>query len=274
MRTSPPSQLQSGYLDWLELSFPENIDPKRLPGADDYDEDDEDAAPPDPAALREEYPFTVPAIRALAELGRIEFHPRMTFFIGENGTGKSTLLEAIADLRKLDKEGGSKNFRWDRENFAELRPYLSQSRCVYPAEEYFLRAESFYNVSQKIDELEVKHAYGGRSLLERSHGEGFMALLAHRLEGKGLYLFDEPEAALSVQSQFTALGFIKRLINRRSQFIIATHSPILLAYPDAWIYRFTGSGIERVSYEESDPYVLTRAFLENPRRMLDQIFGD
>ena len=267
--------MRSLYIDSITLRLPAGpaVEPE-LDEDEDFDEDDEEDFLRPSGSPLDRFPFNVPAIRALANQGRLEFHPQVTFFVGENGTGKSTLLEAIADIRKLDKEGGSKNFRDNWEPYAELRPYLTQGRSGYPAEEFFLRAESFYNLSHSIDHYQAAHAYGGRSLLERSHGEGFLALISNRLEGKGLYLFDEPEAALSVQSQFTAMAFMKRLCSLHSQFIIATHSPILLAYPDAWIYRFTDKGIERITYEESDPYVLTRAFLDNPRRMLKQIFGE
>lgn len=267
--------MRSAFLDSVSIRFPEPKPRAKV----EYDEDDEEEEEDEEEVLTPEevlrrFPFTVPSIRALADMDRLEFHPKVTFFVGENGSGKSTLLEAIADIRKLDRHGGNKNYRWDREYFSELRPHLVQSRVGTPAEEFFLRAESYYDFAHTVDNIEMAHAFGVSSLLNVSHGESFLALITRKLEGKGLYLFDEPEAALSVQSQLTALAFMKKLCDLRSQFIIATHSPILLAYPDAWIYRFSEDGIERITYEESDPYVLTKAFVDNPQRMLRQIFGE
>ena len=253
------------FLDWISLEIPEEVLEKgRRTG--------------DSPLL--EFPFTVPAIRALMAQERLEFHPQVTFFIGENGAGKSTLMEAIADLRRLDKEGITKHFRLAASPFTELRPYLKQSRTAYPEEEYFLRAESFFKVSEVIEEHRkgdfrelVNKEYGRTPFDQQSHGQGFLTLMRYKFRSKGLYLFDEPESALSAQAQFTAMAFMKRLINRGSQFIIATHSPLLLAFPEAWIYRFTETGIERTTYEESEPYLLTRGFLKNPQRTLERILG-
>lgn len=221
-----------------------------------------------------DFPFTVPAIRAFAAMERLNFHHQVTFLVGENGSGKSTLLEGLADALRFPEQGGTRNFNRDPgEPFTQLRRYLVLERTGdLPIENYYLRAESFFNLATQIDELMLQPGYGGTSLHQRSHGEGFLALLQYRLEGNGLYLMDEPEAALSVQSQFAALGFIRRLVQTGSQFIIATHSPILLAYPDAWIYRLSEDGLERVAYENTEPYFLTRSFLDNPARMLRQIF--
>lgn len=223
----------------------------------------------------ERYPFCLPAVRALETL---EPHPKVTFFIGENGSGKSTLLEAIAVAMGFNAEGGTKNFRFGtRASHSNLVDYLRVAKGIRrPRDGFFLRAESFFNVATEIERLDdepspgppIIESYGGRSLHEQSHGESFMALLMNRFGGKGLYLLDEPEAALSPQRQLAALARIHDLVVDDSQFIIATHSPILMAYPDAWIYQFDAGGVSRVAYEDTEHYQVLRAFLANPQRML------
>jgi len=210
----------------------------------------------------EAYPFCIPGIRALAS---ISFHPAVTFFSGDNGTGKSTLLEAIAIAAGLNAEGGSRNFTFrTRDTHSSLHEYIQLIRGVRrPADSYFLRAESFYNLASNIDDLEVVHSYGNRSLHAQSHGESFWALLSNRFQGNGLYLLDEPEAALSPSRQLAALAVIHQLARRRAQFIIATHSPILMAYPDAVIYLFSGDEIRQVAYENTEHYQVTRDFLNH-----------
>lgn len=209
----------------------------------------------------DQHPFSVPAIRKLDSL---EFHPDVTFFIGENGSGKSTLLEAIAGALGLNPGGGNKNslFATPENSFSPLYSKITASRgAVKPSDYYFLRAESFFNVASYIDEMDkdpfggprIIDSYGGVSLHEQSHGESFMALLLNKLRGNGLYLFDEPEAALSPKRQIAALAAIDQLVKQKSQFIIATHSPILLSYPNARILTFDTEKIEPVSYEECDP---------------------
>jgi len=191
----------------------------------------------------DEYPFNVPAIRALT---KIELHPAITFFIGENGTGKSTLLEAIARTAGFDAQGGWKRgTSQDVGATSALHHHLTIARGGYPGDGWFLRAESFYNVATALEELDREpfcshgfSAYGGKSLHEQSHGEAFLSLLNHRLSGDGLYLFDEPEAALSPQRQLAVIALLHRLVGHHSQLIIATHSPILMAYPHARIYEF------------------------------------
>jgi predicted ATPase len=151
----------------------------------------------------------------------------------------------------------------------------SQARAA-SKDGFFLRAESFFNVATEIENLDdepglgaaVIDSYGGRSLHEQSHGESFMALLMNRFGGKGLYLLDEPEAALSPQPQLAALARIHDLATDDSQFFIATHSPILMAYPVASIYQFDANGMSQVAYEETDHYQVMRSFLMNPERML------
>ncbi|KND62466.1 ABC transporter, ATP-binding protein [Candidatus Burkholderia verschuerenii] len=226
------------------------------------------------------YPFSLPAVRSLDVL---EPHPKVTFLIGENGSGKSTLLEAIAVSMGFNAEGGSKNFRFGtRESHSQLHQYLRIAKGYKkPRDGYFLRAESFFNVATEIENLDregagppVINAYGGISLHEQSHGESFLKLLMERFRGQGLYLLDEPEAALSPQRQLAALARIHQLVQKDSQFIIATHSPILMAYPDAWIFECTEQGIARVAYEDTEHFKVTRAFLANPERMLRTLFEE
>ena len=194
----------------------------------------------------EKYPFSLAAVRPLKTL---KLHPAVTFFVGENGSGKSTLLEAIAVACGFNPEGGSKNFRFDtRASHSELHRYLRLSRGVRrPRDGFFLRAESFFNVATEIERLDsepglgppIGPAYGQRPLHEQSHGESFLALLVKRFKGEGLYLLDEPEAALSPSRQLAVITRIHDLVQEHSQFIIATHSPILMAYPEAYIYSFS-----------------------------------
>ena len=227
-----------------------------------------------------EYPFSIPAIGKLNEL---EFEQPVTFFIGENGSGKSTLLEAIAVACGLNPEGGSRNFRFStRASHSGLRDYLRLSRSPRRIRDsYFLRAESYFNVATQIEALDeealggakIIASYGGRSLHEQSHGESFFALFMNRLGGEGLYLLDEPEAALSPQRQLSVLTLIHRLIYHQSQLVIATHSPILLAYPNARIYHFSESGISRINYTETEHYQITKDFLNRHERMLDLLLS-
>ena len=220
------------------------------------------------------YPFTIPAIAALDTL---ELHPQVTFFVGENGSGKSTLLEAIAVATGFNAEGGSTNFRFSTRSeesalAATLRVVRGTSR---PRTGFFLRAESFYNVASEIERLAVGGSYGDKSLHEQSHGESFMALVNNRFGAHGLYLLDEPEAALSPQRQLALLHSIDRLVRHdHSQLLIATHSPIILAYPNATIYWLSETGIETVAYEQTEHYSLTRDFLNNRERYLRRLLAD
>ncbi len=218
------------------------------------------------------YPFSIPAIQSLDEL---ELDAKVTFLIGENGSGKSTLIEAIAVLAGFNAEGGTKNFRFDtRRSESCLHQFMRPVRGTRrPRDGFFLRAESYFNVATEIERLGVVDSYGGVSLHEQSHGESFLALANHRFGGNGLYILDEPEAALSPQRQLTLLAIIHSLVEERaSQFIIATHSPILMAYPNALIYRLASSGIERVAYEDTEHYRITRDFLSSPERFFKGLF--
>ncbi|MFB0496967.1 putative ATPase [Mucilaginibacter sp. OAE612] len=225
------------------------------------------------------YPFHIPSIRSLKSL---KFHRDVTFIIGENGSGKSTLVEAIALHMGFSIEGGSKNAQFQtHNNSSQLFNYLTGIKSYKkPTDHFFLRAESFYNVATYMENVyendkgRFERQYGVRSLHECSHGESFMATLTNRLTGNGLYIFDEPEAALSPNRQMAALSLINTLVNENSQFIIATHSPILLAYPGATIYQLDDSGIKQIHYEETEHYMVTKHFLNNYEEMTRILFGE
>ena len=235
------------------------------------------APPPRPSGGKPPFPWSVPAVRALGEAGRLDLHPAVTFFVGENGSGKSTLLEAIADHEGLRHEGGSRNMadpRRDHETALGRTLSFERGRGHDGnSDAFFLRAESFYNVATLVDQLGVQRAYGGGSLHERSHGESFLALLEHRFRGNGLYLMDEPESALSPQRQLAFLALLDDYVRDGSQFVIATHSPILMAYPHATILQFDDAGVRPVPYEDTEHYRVTKAFLDCPARMLRELVG-
>ena len=225
------------------------------------------------------YPFSIPALR---ELDVLPLHPGVTFFVGENGAGKSTLLEAIAAGAGLNPEGGTRNFQFSTyDSHSVLCDYLTLVRGTSrPRDCFFFRAESFYNVATEVERLSdagmgtpVRAYYGG-NLHARSHGESFFALVENRLGGQGLYLFDEPESALSPTRQLAMLEQMHRLVRADSQLIIATHSPILMAYPDSVIYAFSAEGIRTVSYEETEQYRVTLDFLRFYPRMLHELMGE
>lgn len=225
------------------------------------------------------YLSDIPAIRALTML-ELSAAP-VTFFVGENGSGKSTLLEAIAIASGFNPEGGSRNFHFATANtHSGLHAHLRIARApVRPQDGYFLRAESFYNVASNIDALDegigdLYRSYGGKSLHRQSHGESFLSLVLNRLGGNGLYLFDEPEAALSPTRQLSLLSAMHALVNENSQLLIATHSPILMAYPNAAIFLLDEEGVRQVAYEDTEHYQVMKHFIANPKRMLDVLFEE
>lgn len=215
------------------------------------------------------YPYSIPALKNFES---IRFHPDVTFIVGENGSGKSTLIEAIALHLGFGFDGGSKGVQYDpRERASDLHMHLKSVKSFSkPNSYYFLRAETFYKVASYLAEIDPDKEYGDH-LHEFSHGEAFMTTL-DKLGNKGLYIFDEPEAALSPSRQLAALAKIHELSeSRNSQFIIATHSPILLSYPNATIYKLDEGGITQVQYEETEHYLVTREFLNNYKRVLGEL---
>lgn len=230
-----------------------------------------------PAA--DSYLNALPAVEHLKRCGRLEFHAPVTFFVGENGTGKSTLLEAIAVAAGFNAEGGTRNFNfYTNQTHSELYQHISLSKYDYPRDGFFLRAESFYNVATNIDEIDYDgsliHSYGGVSLHRQSHGESFLSVVLNRFGGNGLYILDEPEAALSPMKLLSLLAAMHELVKKNSQFIISTHSPILMSYPGAEIYELSESGIASVPYKETEHYRFSRHFLENPEKILRYLLED
>jgi predicted ATPase len=221
----------------------------------------------------EEYPFCLDAVRTLETL---ELNPKVTFFVGENGSGKSTLLEAIAVKWGFNAEGGSRNFNFHtRSSHSILHEHLILARGVNrPKTDYFLRAESFFNVATEIDNLDLVGSYGGHSLHEQSHGESFLSLVMNRFGPKGFYILDEPEAALSPARILTLIVRMNYLAEHGCQFIIATHSPILMAFPGATIYSLGENGAEKVALKDTDHWRLTERFIRNPEGMLEMLLGE
>ena len=223
----------------------------------------------------DDYPYNIPAIRYLKKAGSISLHKPVTFLVGENGTGKSTLIEAIAVAMGFNAEGGSRDFYFNtRKTHSDLHEHLQLIKSLRPNDGFFLRAESFYNTASYLEENSTLLRYGGVSFHEQSHGESFLALVLNRFDGNGLYILDEPEAALSPQRLMSLLVAIDELVKANSQFIIATHSPILMAYPNAEILQFTENGIEKVSYRETEHYKITKQFIDTPERMISYLLND
>ncbi|MCU7801933.1 MAG: AAA family ATPase [Candidatus Thiodiazotropha sp. (ex Lucinoma borealis)] len=224
------------------------------------------------------YPFSLPVIRNLENL---IFHPSVTFIIGENGTGKSTLLEAIATAWGFNPEGGTLNFKFStRSSHSDLYKYIRLVKSYRrPRDGFFLRAESYFNVGTEIEKLDedfsfgppIINSYGGKSLHEQSHGESFFSLMLHRFGGQGLYILDEPEAALSPTRQMAMLSRIHQLLKLGSQFIIATHSPIILAFPNSQIYELSDGKINLSEYEETEHFQVTKHFLNRYKLMLKEL---
>jgi len=221
------------------------------------------------------YPFNIPAIRYLWKTDELPLEKPVTFFVGENGTGKSTLIEAIAVAMGFNGEGGSRDFFFaTQRTHSELCDYLTISKYVSPKDGFFLRAESFYNTASYLEKNSNLTRYGGVSFHAQSHGESFLALALNRFEGNGLYILDEPESALSPQRLMSLLVVMDELVKNDSQFIIATHSPILMAYPNADILEFSERGIQKVSYRETEHYKITKQFIDDPERMVKYLLDN
>ena len=231
------------------------------------------------------YLNNLPIIKYLSKEKELCFSSNVTFFVGENGTGKSTLLEAIAVAYGFNAEGGSKNFTFStNQTHSELYEHISIAKRGFARDGFFLRAESLYNVATNIEQIDseeyefikppmVIEGYGGISLHDQSHGESFLSIVQNRFFGNGLYILDEPEAALSPNRLLSLIVEINSLIKKDSQFIIATHSPILMTFPNAQILEFSQSGIKSVNYQETDHFRLTKTFLENPEKMLHYLLN-
>ena len=225
-----------------------------------------------------EYPFNIQVVKRFNE---IELTKPVTFFVGENGIGKSTFIEAIAVYLGLNAEGGTQNFNFSTiATHSNLSEYLYIPRYGTPKTKFFLRAESFYNVISEIQHLSEEPglggplygAYGG-NLHECSHGESFIKLVQNRFSEKGLYILDEPEAALSPQRQMSLLCLIDDLVKNGSQFIIATHSPILISYRDGQILDLNND-FKEIKYEDTDIYQTYKMYMDDPYRMQHMMFDD
>ncbi len=225
--------------------------------------------------MRQFYPHNILSIFHLDELN---IRKPVTFIVGENGAGKSTLIEAVAINSGFNPEGGGRNFRFDtKQSHSNLFENITLVRGSERNQDgFFLRAESFYNVSSEVERVfegdagTLESLYGG-NLHERSHGESFLSFFNHRLFGKGLYIFDEPESALSITSQFAMMIKMKELVEKDSQFIIATHSPILLAYPGADIFEVSDRGILPTDYESTEAFKLYHYFLNHYQTMINEL---
>ena len=225
----------------------------------------------------------LPVVKNLTEMGSLSFSKNVTFFVGENGVGKSTLIEAIAVAMGFNPEGGTKNFNFaTMESHSDLHTYMTMSRGFQRLRDgFFLRAESFYNVASNIDDMDkemfggpkIISCYGGVSLHKQSHGESFMALVENRFYGNGLYILDEPEAALSPMRQMRLMYLIKELEKKNSQFIISTHSPILMTLPGAEVLEISDEGITSVDYKETELYMITKRFMVAPEKITKELLG-
>ncbi|MFC0273163.1 AAA family ATPase [Metabacillus herbersteinensis] len=225
------------------------------------------------------FPLNLPVIRNFKEL---KFHPNVTYIIGENGMGKSTLLEGIAIAYGFNPEGGTLNFNFTSyDSHSNLDEFIRLVKGVSRAKDhFFFRAETFYNVATNIENLDkeplsgprIIDSFGGKSLHEQSHGESFFAAFIERFQGNGLYILDEPEAALSPLRQMSMLARINDLANQGSQFIISTHSPILMAYPNAKILQLTEEGMSESTLEDTNHYCIMKQFFENKNRLLHHLF--
>lgn len=217
---------------------------------------------------RDEYLLDLPIVEYIRS-NKLEFQNPVTFIVGENGSGKSTLIEAIAVAYGFNAEGGSKNYSFETNNtVSELSQCIRLGRSGMLGDGFFLRAESFYNLATYTDRVGATR-FGDKPLHAQSHGESFLSTVQNRFTEKGVYLLDEPEAALSPMRIMTLLIEINQLVSLGSQFIISTHSPILMAYPDADILQLSPDGIEHVKYTETEHYIVTKEFLNHTDKMLN-----
>lgn len=230
------------------------------------------------------YLSKLPVVRNLKKMERLHFNKNVTFIVGENGIGKSTIIEGIAVAMGFNPEGGTVNFNFSTNNsHSNLHEYLTVSRGYKRYRDgFFLRAESFYNVASNIDELDAEPSfgpkiisyYGGVSLHKQSHGESFMALVENRFGGNGLYILDEPEAALSPMRLMRLMVCMQKLVEKNSQFIISTHSPILMTFPDSAVLEITQSGINEVNYKDTEHYIVTKRFMDAPEKIIESLLGE
>jgi predicted ATPase len=213
---------------------------------------------------------------AFAGGDRIELDPHVTFLVGENGSGKSTFVEAMAVASKLNPEGGGRTYQFSfatRASHSGLHRRLELERSeIAPLNAFFLRAESVFNLATAVEASEMADVFQ-RPLHEQSHGESFLDIAVNRLGPRGLYFFDEPEAALSVNGQLALMRRMHELVEEHSQFVVATHSPILMGYPEATILELGDDGIVQVAYEETQQVELTRSFLEDRDRFFRHLFA-
>ena len=221
-------------------------------------------------------------IASIRSIETLDLNNSITFFVGENGTGKSTLLESIAVAYGFNPEGGNRNFNFSTmDSHSDLHQAITVVKgSIRPKSNFFLRAESFYNVATKAEEYrdgddysDYYRSYGGKSLHDQSHGESFLALMQNRFHPHGIYILDEPEAALSPQRQLSLLMLIHDLANKGAQFIVASHSPILLGTPGASILSFDDGEIKEIAYEETESYKLTELFIRNKELVLSRLLN-
>ncbi|MCI8777854.1 MAG: AAA family ATPase [Bacilli bacterium] len=225
----------------------------------------------------DKYPFNIDIIKNLDEL---TFDSPVTFLVGENGVGKSTFIESLAISIGLNAEGGTQNFDFHtKDTHSSLSRYITVAKYGKPKTKFFLRAESFYNFQTEMQRLveedsfySLYNAYGG-NLHECSHGESFLKLIKNRFTDHGLYILDEPEAALSPQRQMSLLCLIDDLVKNGSQFIIATHSPILISYINGKILDLNDE-FKEIKYEETDIYKIYKLYLDNAYSMQEKLFKD
>lgn len=225
------------------------------------------------------FPFTIPAIAA--EPFRIDFNTAVTILVGPNGSGKSTILESIAALCGFGRMGGNKNYRQPDANDEILSRYLVPSWKPKVTRGFFTRAETFHGFIQQVDQFanetgrDIYQAYGGKSLTERSHGEAYLSVFENRIRGEGVYILDEPEAALSPTRQIEFLRILRRAEKTDlTQFIVATHSPLLMAYPGATLLHLTDDGVIERPFQMTEHFRIMKEFYADPQGFMEAIFCD